>query len=54
MHIGSWQTERQRDGAAAPFAHEGAAQGVSTFPQPCASLECKAADPNTQLMQGGS
>ena len=54
MHIDSWQMKRQRDGAAVPFAHEGAAQGVSTFHQPPAPFERKALDPNTQPMQGGS
>ena len=54
MHIDSWQIKRQRDGAAVPFAHEGAAQGVSTFPQPPAPLGREAADPKTQPMQGGS
>ena len=54
MHIDSWQITRQLDGAIVPFDHEGAAQGVSTFPQPPAPFERKAADPNTQPMQGGS
>ena len=54
MHIDSWQITRQLDGAVVPFDHEGAAQGVSTFPQPPAPFERKAADPNTQPMQGGS
>ena len=54
MHIDSWQITRQLDGAVVPFDHEGAAPGVSTFPQPPAPFERKAADPNTQPMQGGS
>ena len=54
MHIDSWQIKRQRDGAPAPFAHEGVAQGVSTFPQPFEQFERKIVDPNTQPMQGGS
>ena len=54
MHIDSWQITRRLDGAVVPFDHEGAAQGVSTFPQPPATLERKATDPNTQPMQGGS